>query len=284
MNLSVLHIILDDARADFGAFGQTHVATPAIDGFASSALQFTNAYAQVALCCPSRGSFLSGRRPASNRLWNVDEGNWRHSAEGAYELVSLPQAFKQAGWHTMSFGKVFHPDHDAQERSLSFTAVGNFMPQLGNPVCPGPDGELELTCDTCFCVGTGDFKDRAIAANVSAALKEMATTETRFYIFAGFHLPHESWSVTDAAWDSYDPSAPQMLPRQPRFAAASRPAQAAPHEFGPRGPFGNLSSPTPFTIDTTAVDYLGGDEWVVRASRRACTPPPWLAPWRRRHP
>ena len=73
------------------------VSTPAIDAFAASALQFSSAYAQVALCCPSRGSFLSGRRPASNRLWNVGEMNWRHSAEGAPydELVSLPQAFKQ---------------------------------------------------------------------------------------------------------------------------------------------------------------------------------------------
>ena len=51
----------------------------------------------------------------------------------------------QAGWRTLSFGKVFHPDRDARERQLSFTAMGNFLPQLGNPVCPGPDGEL--TCD-----------------------------------------------------------------------------------------------------------------------------------------
>lgn len=135
MNLSVLHIILDDARADFGAFGQTHVATPAIDAFAASALKFTNAYAQVALCCPSRSSFLSGRRPASNRLWNVvthskDETSWRHSAEGRPydELVSLPQAFKGNGKQMVGACRI-SPDTDPEAPLLVTMPKGVDAPE-----------------------------------------------------------------------------------------------------------------------------------------------------------
>ena len=91
-NLSVLHIILDDARADIGAFDQTHVATPAIDTFAASALQFTNAYAQVALCCPSRGSFLSGRRPLFDQhahTWPAAGAAARRTVRGSSTRAAL---------------------------------------------------------------------------------------------------------------------------------------------------------------------------------------------------
>ena len=60
---NVLHMILDDASPWLGAYG-TPVLTPHSDALAARGLLFEHAYAQIALCCPSRNSFLSGKRPA----------------------------------------------------------------------------------------------------------------------------------------------------------------------------------------------------------------------------
>ena len=58
---SVLFIAIDDLRPELGAYG-SHVPTPHLDAFAKEALVFTNAYIQYSFCCPSRNSFMTGRR------------------------------------------------------------------------------------------------------------------------------------------------------------------------------------------------------------------------------
>uniref|UniRef100_H0Y223 Sulfatase N-terminal domain-containing protein n=1 Tax=Otolemur garnettii TaxID=30611 RepID=H0Y223_OTOGA len=81
------------------------VGSPNIDQLASHSLLFQNAFAQQAVCAPSRVSFLTGRRPDTTRLYDFNS-YWRvHSGN----FSTIPQYFKENGYVTMSVGKVFHP-------------------------------------------------------------------------------------------------------------------------------------------------------------------------------
>lgn len=102
---NVLLIMADDLRTSLGCYSDSVVKSPNIDQLASKSQVFLNAYAQQAVCAPSRTSMLTSRRPDTTRLYDF-KSYWRvHS--GNY--TTLPQYFKSRGYITMSVGKVFHP-------------------------------------------------------------------------------------------------------------------------------------------------------------------------------
>uniref|UniRef100_A0A2K5QKG6 Iduronate 2-sulfatase n=1 Tax=Cebus imitator TaxID=2715852 RepID=A0A2K5QKG6_CEBIM len=103
--LNVLLIIVDDLRPSLGCYGDKLVRSPNIDQLASHSLLFQNAFAQQAVCAPSRVSFLTGRRPDTTRLYDFNS-YWRVHAGN---FSTIPQYFKDNGYVTMSVGKVFHP-------------------------------------------------------------------------------------------------------------------------------------------------------------------------------
>lgn len=103
---NVLFIIVDDLRAQAGAFGQTTI-TPNIDRLAARGVTFTRAYVQISLCSPSRTSILTGRRPDSTRLWTIGP-YFRNTTSAASSITTLPQLLR-ASMTTTGAGKVWHP-------------------------------------------------------------------------------------------------------------------------------------------------------------------------------
>ncbi|GAB4455088.1 MAG: sulfatase-like hydrolase/transferase [Armatimonadaceae bacterium] len=66
---NILWICSDSQRWDtLGCYGNSLVRTPNLDRLASQGVRFEQAFAQNPLCMPSRGSFLTGRYPVTNRL------------------------------------------------------------------------------------------------------------------------------------------------------------------------------------------------------------------------
>lgn len=102
--LNVLFIAVDDLRPELGCYGVKHIRTPHIDSLASRGIVFTRAYCQQAVCSPSRTSLLTGRRPDTTRVYDLQT----HFRLNIPDVVTLPQHFKQNGYHTQSFGKVYH--------------------------------------------------------------------------------------------------------------------------------------------------------------------------------
>ncbi|EGI64264.1 Iduronate 2-sulfatase [Acromyrmex echinatior] len=102
---NILLIIVDDLRTTLGCYGDANAYTPNIDALAQDGIVFTEAFAQQALCAPSRNSFLTSRRPDTLRLYDF-YSYWR-DAVGNY--TTLPEHLKNNGYTTMSIGKVFHP-------------------------------------------------------------------------------------------------------------------------------------------------------------------------------
>jgi len=101
---NILFITVDDLRPELGAYGQDFVQSPNIDRLAGQGVTFTRAYCQQAVCNPSRASLMTGRRPDALRVWDL-QTDFRKTVP---DVVTLPQHFKQHGYHAVAIGKIYH--------------------------------------------------------------------------------------------------------------------------------------------------------------------------------
>ncbi|MBN2475488.1 MAG: sulfatase [Pirellulales bacterium] len=102
--LNVLFFAVDDLRPETGGYGNPIIKTPHIDELASRGTLFCRAYCQQAVCSPSRTSLLTGRRPDTTGVYDLQT----HFRLNLPDVVTLPQHFKQCGYHTQGFGKIYH--------------------------------------------------------------------------------------------------------------------------------------------------------------------------------
>ena len=100
-----MFIAVDDLRPELNCYGRKQVISPNIDQLAAEGLLFERAYCQVAVCAPSRTSLLTGMRPDSCKVWTIGP----HFRESVPDVITLPQHFKNHGYHTQAIGKIFHP-------------------------------------------------------------------------------------------------------------------------------------------------------------------------------
>ena len=188
---NIVFIAIDDLRPQLGCYGHNVTHTPNIDGFAKQALRFTNAHAQIAHCSPSRNSLMSGRAPDIEKVWNFIN-DFRDPSVGGNTTVTLPQFFKERGWHTWGTGKVFHPNkppHNDQAKSWS------------DPYAPGGEGSCRtwgknghpsnFACDSNDDVGDSIVASNTVAKLVSlVAANATAASGKPFFLAAGIHKPH----------------------------------------------------------------------------------------------
>ena len=94
-------------RPEQGAYGCEYMVTPHIDRLAEDSVVFDHMYTTQAVCCPSRTSLLTSRRPDTSRIWgNSGTDMWR--LQGG-NFTSLPQHFRDAGYIVLGTGKIYHP-------------------------------------------------------------------------------------------------------------------------------------------------------------------------------
>ena len=99
---NILWYCTDQQRHDtIRALGNPHINTPVLDAFCSKGVAFTNTYCQSPICTPSRGSFLTGRYPATTHIH-------RNGASGFPSSETLvTKMFAEAGYDCGLVGK-FH--------------------------------------------------------------------------------------------------------------------------------------------------------------------------------
>ena len=82
---------------------QKEVITPNFDRIAREGLVFDYAYCNIAVCAPSRNSFMSGLRPDATGIFNFNN----HIREpGQPNIVTMPQQFRNLGYTTLGGGMV----------------------------------------------------------------------------------------------------------------------------------------------------------------------------------
>ena len=101
---NVLFIAIDDLRTDLNCYGNSQIHSPNIDQLAQVGTLFERAYCQQAVCNPSRSSMLTGLRLDTLNIWDLPT----HFRQRIPDVVTLPQLFKQNGYHTQCVGKIFH--------------------------------------------------------------------------------------------------------------------------------------------------------------------------------
>ena len=125
---NVLFIAVDDLRPELGCYGVPHIKTPNIDALAQRGTVFNRAYCQQAVCSPSRTSLLTGRRPDTCKVYDLQT----HFRLHLPDVVTLPEYFKQHGYHAQSFSKIYHGGLD-DPQSWSVPSWRPKHPDYGKP-------------------------------------------------------------------------------------------------------------------------------------------------------
>lgn len=222
---NVLMIVVDDLRPNLGCYGDTAAKTPNIDRLAARGVVFAHAYCQQAVCSPSRSSLLTGRRPDATRVWDLRT----HFRSALPDCVTLPQYFKEHGYRSAAFGKVYHRgyedgrswtephwyptgrtvDTDPQDWSVQITKkVGPGVEEYAedspkSDAGKGPAFEISSKADD-------ELPDGATAAAAVRRLEDCTHDGRPFFLAVGFLKPHLPFVAPRKYWDLYDPDALPM--------------------------------------------------------------------------
>lgn len=167
--------------------------TPNFERLAERSVIFDYAFAQVAVCNPSRDSLLTGLRPDT-----VGTYNFQHSFR---PHLSLPTRLAKSGYNTAGIGKFFHWDggdkdiwnydqwdndwYGYQHRENSF---------MNSSAMPDKIRRED------------QFRDHQFAERAVKALEKLSKEKKFFMLAVGFKLPHLALHVPHKFYEMYKSS------------------------------------------------------------------------------
>jgi iduronate 2-sulfatase len=209
--LNVLLIISDDLRDTVGCYGNSVVKTPNIDRLAARGIRFDRTYAQYPVCNPSRTSFLTGLRCEQTGV--VDNRTMFRTR--LPNIVTLPQLLRQQGWHTASFGKVFHAGEVVGEikeswldKTNSWDEAQMFRATPAGKVIEGRNltGGKLAWCEWGATAGSDeDQPDGQTARHAIETIQRETAAGKPWMVAAGFHRPHDPFISPKKYFDLYPP-------------------------------------------------------------------------------
>lgn len=101
---NVLFLIADDLGRQVGCYGDPVAKTPNIDALAKSGTRFTNAFASVASCSPSRATLLSGLPTHQNGQYGLAHAE--HNFHSFNKTKGLPALLAPAGYRSGVIAKL----------------------------------------------------------------------------------------------------------------------------------------------------------------------------------
>lgn len=200
---NILFIFVDDLRPELGCYDSPQVISPRIDALASRGMRFDRAYCQVPVCGASRASLMTGVLPTSERFTNFDS----RADQEAPGAATLPQVFREAGYTTLSLGKVFHVPQDTNDRSWSEAAwrpPGHQMqgldPETMLRLSERQRGRFYESPD----VPDDAYPDGQTAAKTIETLQQLHEAGEPFFLACGFLKPHLPFYAPKQYWDLYE--------------------------------------------------------------------------------
>ena len=193
---NILFIASDDLRPNLGVydgvnsdiFDSPNMVTPNIDKLAEKSILFERAYVQYALCSPSRSSLLTGRRPDTTHITDLE--SYFRTIGGNF--TTIPQFFKNNGYKAINVGKIFHH---------GLAASG---PGTGNDDVSWTDNEIYQAKSSSYYSGSHDRSWEAVSSDelplrdtveadiVINKLREIAPDalvgEQQFFLGWGLHI------------------------------------------------------------------------------------------------
>jgi iduronate 2-sulfatase len=199
---NILFIAIDDLRPELGCYGDTQVKSPNIDKLAAQGLLFNRAYCQVPVCGASRASLMTSILPTPNRF-RIARTLAEEDAPGA---VTLPQVFKEAGYTTLSNGKIFHFGADTQDRSWSEPAWHSMSHSTSLDPAAKADKSAAGRSRMYEAPDVPDnaYPDGKVAEKTIADLRRLKAAGKPFFLACGFIRPHMPFYAPKKYWDLYD--------------------------------------------------------------------------------
>jgi iduronate 2-sulfatase len=193
------------------------VQSPNIDRLAERGTVFTRAYCQQAVCSPSRTSLLTGRRPDTTRIYNLED----HFRDTIPDVITLPQQFKLNGYHSQGMSKVYHGGLDDKES----WSVPHWRPSRPGYLKPETRALMQRLVEEARAKGVDvrnqrqrprgpawedpDVQDNELADGATADHAIETLREIKggpFFLAVGFLKPHLPFVAPKRYWDLYDPS------------------------------------------------------------------------------
>lgn len=237
---NVLFIAVDDLRPELGCYGVDAIQSPNIDRLAAQGMVFDRAYCQQAVCSPSRTSLMTGLRPDSTKVWDLNT----HFRDHVPNVVTLSQHFKQHGYHAVGMGKIYHGGFDDKKswsvpwtrpRRPGWVLAENMKIALSRrkeAIAKGLKGKALSRAGRGPAAEAGDkpddsYHDGALAEMAVKSLRELSKKDQPFFLAVGFVKPHLPFNAPKKYWDLYDGGAIKLSPHKqwpkgaPGFAGTS---------------------------------------------------------------
>lgn len=203
-------IVVDDLRPMLGCYGDSRIRTPHIDRLARRGVVFERAYCQYAKCGTSRLSLMTGLRPDSIGVFSNSERDVRAFRKRRPELRSMARWFKDAGYQTRSFGKIYHDGWDNADdwSSPSFPGRDGEMLEVVDESDPDGDTKIaeRLACPVMQSPDVPDdhlFAGRMTTKVLAAMMDDEIGPPTFFAV--GYRRPHLPFVAPRRYFDLYQP-------------------------------------------------------------------------------
>jgi arylsulfatase A-like enzyme len=228
---NILFIAVDDLRPELGCYGRDYIKSPNIDQIAKAGMVFNRAYCQQAVCSPSRSSLMTGTRPDTTKVWDLET----HFRKSLPEVITLGQHFKNNGYFVQGMGKIYHGGFD-DAPTWSVPWQNPNAPAYGLPenlalhrrqYTADPDGagakqkaKKKSGADTRGPAFEGadvpdnTFTDGKVAELAVATLQQLSKKSEPFFLAVGFIKPHLPFVSPKKYWDLYDPAKIHLAPNK----------------------------------------------------------------------
>jgi uncharacterized sulfatase len=210
---NVLFIAVDDLNTRIGCWGDPIAKTPNIDKLAKRGVMFRRAYCQYPLCNPSRVSLMTGLRPDTLGIYDL-ETELRNVRPN---VVTLPQLFRQNGYYAARVGKIYHygvpreigtdGQDDAPSWEYKFNPIGRDKTEQDKIHMVSMGGyKNTIGFSMSWLDMDGPDEDQTDAKGVTETirlLEQQAKSGKPFFIASGFFRPHTPWIAPKKYFDLY---------------------------------------------------------------------------------
>ncbi|MEE2947787.1 MAG: sulfatase [Verrucomicrobiota bacterium] len=217
---NVLFIAIDDLAPALRCYGNLIAKTPHIDRLATSGVRFERAYNQLPLCNPTRASVMTGLRPDTIKVYDLD----RHFRDELPNAVTLSQTFIRNGWWAARVGKIYHYNVPASIGTNGFDDPPSWQKTVNPKGRDKADEALifnaephrKISAALSWLAADGEDEEQTDGMITTEAIKLMeAKREKPFFLGVGFFRPHTPFVAPKKYFAMY-PLNEMRLPYTPK--------------------------------------------------------------------
>lgn len=252
---NVLFISVDDLAASLRCYGDLIARTPHIDRLAATGVRFDRAYNQLPLCNPTRASIMTGLRPDTIKVYDLD----RHFRDEVPDVVTLSQQFMQAGYFAARVGKIYHYNVPASIGTNGFDDPPSWQRTV-NPKGRDKDEEdlifnaephRKISAALSWLAAEGADEEQTDGMITTEAIKILKEKKDEpFFLAVGFFRPHTPFVAPKKYFNLY-PVEEMRIPYAPEDDREDIPTAAFAHNC----PIPHYNLETPILLQALQAYY-----------------------------